>query len=1790
MKAFSILLFFLIFSIRVFSQLPPVCAAPNPPVAKTCSQACILCNLDGYTSSTTQTTQGQILPGFCTQVVHSMSYMGFVAGSSDLTIQVSVGNCTVGNSIEMGIYQTDNCQEFNLVSDCNTAMFTNNAYTFTNTEQLTPGCPYFLVFDNNGPAACAFTVTVADGSATAPTVVQPATPSGPDKVCPGTTAVYTIPPLFGACEYRWTAPPGTLINGMASPLTLSHDLGATVTVTWGNQGGQLCVRGLNPCSTGPIACLPVTVAPIPPTDLPPASICFGETFDWIDGNTYGTSQLLSHTFVTSLGCDSVVRQQLTVRPNIITSLGALRICAGDCITMGDNTYCTAGTFSETFTSYLGCDSTVFFSVVVTTVEAQIAQPDTISCQQTAVLLDGSGSTTGAQFNWYDTLGMAFSNNVTAQISIPGHYTLVVTRAVAGITCRDTARVIVPSNIQRPDISVQGDTLNCLHPQGQITASSSTPGVTFVWSGADGFTSVQPDPDVSQPGIYTLTATAPNGCTAQDSVSVVSDFGLPAVSVSVPDTLTCALDSVLLHAAFNPPGTDLQWIGPQNYAAEGDTAIAGLPGNYQLIGIAPNGCADTFAITVFADTLAPEINANGGIITCAQPTAGLSAQILPPTSTSVWTGPQQFMSVQTDTSTIWPGIYFLTVTAPNGCTGTDTVLVTTDTITPQMIITGGGSITCLLDTIRVSVSLFPVNAGLVWSGPQIFNAGDTSQLLTIPGLYHLTATAGNGCTTSATVEISTDTLPPQPNAGGGTLTCTQPVLSLTAVVSPLGSSINWTGPQNFTSGQLNPAVTTPGTYTLTATGLNGCTATATALVITDASFPQVSAGGGVITCSQSSVFLSATVSPAGAVLLWSGPQGFSSGIHNPEVVIPGIYTVTATTANGCTTTASASVIIDTIAPVLSISGGTITCAAPVVGLIADLSPANAAIVWSGPQNFSSNLFNPGVSIPGSYTAIASLLNGCTAQASIFVPADTITPQITIAGGILTCSKPTLHLTANVEPPGSAILWSGPQNFTSTQPDPVVALAGIYTATATATNGCTASAGVQIPIDTVPPQIAATGGDITCMSPAINLQLNYSPPTASVLWTGPQNFNSILPNPAVSEPGTYTVVVTGANGCTAEAVVVIGLDTMSPQLSASGGLLTCLQNQVMLSASVMPANSAVSWTGPQNYSSQELSPIVSVPGIYTLVATSPNGCTGATQVQVNADTDFPQVSIQGGTLNCVQTSLTLMSAVSPAQSILAWSGPQNFSSSQPNPLINIPGAYTLTVTTPVGCSASASVVVSIDTIPPAITTQGGTISCSQQQIAISAAITPAGSQLNWTGPNNFTSAELNPVVSMPGAYIVTATAPNGCMAISAVDVQADTSAPQISATGGVLTCSQKTIQILATVDPPGSTVLWSGPQQFSSTEYAPVVSFAGQYMVIATAPNGCTAAAAATILADTGLPQITTGGGTLTCAQPQVQLSATVLPNSSGLTWSGPQNFISSVPDPVISIPGVYILTAVLPNGCSGTSTAIVSADTSKPVVVAAGGDLTCLQDTVWLSAAVIPASSAVNWSGPSGFSSVHPMPAAIREGVYTVTATAPNGCVTVAQATVTAHNQPGWSLSLGPDRSLEEYELIFPEPLTDLPRAQISAVEWIFPPGVIGSPCDSCLHPWLKLSSSGTLRVKITDLFGCSRTATLQIDIQQSSAIYVPNIFMPEGQLSNHIFALYPGPEARVVRIRFFRIFDRWGNLVHERINADPAPDVHGWDGFVRGKLSHAGVYAWYAEIEFENGRKKILKGDVTLIR
>lgn len=1786
MKVICTLLLLFLWSKTVFAQLPPVCPIPNPPLAKTCATACILCELDGYSSATTQSSQGQQIPGFCTQIVHSMGYIGFVAGSTNLTFDVTVGNCTLGNSIEMGLYQTDDCQSFNLVGDCNTAMFTGNTYSFSNSEPLHPGCPYFLVFDNNGPAACAFTVAVTGGSASAPPVAQPELPDGPTAVCPGTTAVYTIPPIDGACHYRWTAPPGATINGMNSPVNLTHEEGTSVTVTWGNQGGQLCVRGMNPCNTGPTACLPVTVAPIPPTILPPVTVCNGEGYEWLDGNNYVTTQLLTYTYVTPEGCDSVVRQQLNVRPPIVTALGVLRICAGECLQIGNGIYCTGGSFSEVLTSETGCDSTLLFTVVVIPVEAQIEPADTITCLQLDVLLDGSGSTAD-QFQWFNPAGVGFSTDSVTTASDTGLFTLVVTRVFSGITCHDTATVVVPGNLQPPQVTAFGDSITCVQPVVPIGGTASIPGTTFAWAGPNGFFATIADTTATIPGIYVITGTAPNGCARQDTLWIVSNTAYPVVSIALPDTLTCTRDSVFLQANISPAGTSLTWSGPSGFSAMTDTVAVFLPGNYTVLALAPNGCSDTFSVAVFTDTLPPQVSATGDSITCAQDTVVLSGQVTPANSTVAWAGPQGFTSSQLNPAATLPGLYQLTATAPNGCTASVGLQVVADTLAPQPAIAGADTLTCSRDTVILSANPNPAGTILAWIGPQGFTSGDTAVVISIPGMYTLRATAANGCSATAVANIPADTQAPQVSASGGTLTCIQTSLTLSADVLPAGSTLLWSGPNNFSSTDMNPAVGIPGTYTFTATGLNGCTASATATVLADASIPTVSAGGGTITCAQNTATLSATVTPPGTPLQWAGPQGFVSGQANPVVGLAGTYTVTATTASGCTATATATVAPDTVSPVLSVAGGVITCIQPTLSLTANLMPGNATIAWSGPAGFSSNVLNPVVSAPGAYTAVAGLPNGCTSQATALVTADTTAPTLVLSGGVLTCAQPVLNLNAGVSPTGSAILWAGPQNFSSSQVSPAVSVSGTYTATATAANGCTAQANVLVAADTLPPPVSATGTTLTCAMPSGTVTAIIAGGT-TVQWLGPQNFSSSLTVPTVVIPGVYTVTATGANGCTAQATATVGMDTISPQLSASGGLLTCLQPQLVLTASVSPANASVVWSGPDNFTSPLLQPVVSVAGTYTLLATNANGCTGTATAVVTADTGFPQVAVSGGTLTCSQPVLTLMPVFSPQASMVSWTGPQNFSSGLPNPTVSVPGVYTITVTTPAGCTATSQAAVLIDTVSPVLVTTGGVLTCAQPVLNLSAQVMPAGSPVLWQGPNGFSSAVLNPAVAVAGVYQITATAPNGCTGTATTIVTADTVAPQVSATGGTLSCLQPSILMSSTVTPASSTLLWSGPQQFSSTLPNPAVNLAGAYTLTATAPNGCTKSATATVVADTGFPQVLAMGGTITCAQPQVALSGNATPTGCALLWSGPQGFSSVQPGPAVNIPGVYTLTATLPNGCSNTATTTVAADTIRPTVTATGGDLTCLVETVILDAGFEPDNCQIAWSGPAGFSSLQPMPPATLEGAYTVTVTAPNGCTAVAQTDVTAHNQPAWSLSLGPELLVEEDGWVFLQPLTDLPAGQMTAMRWTFPSGALGMPCDTCLKTAFKIGETGTLSVEITDVFGCVQTASVLIRVRQR--IYMPNVFAPESGGVNQLFALFPGPESQVSRIRSFRIFDRWGSLVHERTGAGLNPEAHGWDGFSRGLKCTPGVYVWHAEIEFDDGNVQVLKGDVTLVR
>jgi hypothetical protein len=175
--------------------------------------------------------------------------------------------------------------------------------------------------------------------------------------------------------------------------------------------------------------------------------------------------------------------------------------------------------------------------------------------------------------------------------------------------------------------------------------------------------------------------------------------------------------------------------------------------------------------------------------------------------------------------------------------------------------------------------------------------------------------------------------------------------------------------------------------------------------------------------------------------------------------------------------------------------------------------------------------------------------------------------------------------------------------------------------------------------------------------------------------------------VCTPGTYTLTVTGSNGCTSTATAEVDQDNDAPGASAEGGELTCSTTSVML---VGGGNGSYNWTGP-NFTSILQNPTVTAPGMYILTVTGANGCTSTAVAFVGSNTDAPEASALGGALPCDGTGLVLDGFVGSEGASFAWSGPDGFTSADLDPVAFVAGTYTFVVTGLNGCDTTITVEV-------------------------------------------------------------------------------------------------------------------------------------------------------------------------------------------------------------------------------------------------------------------------------------------------------------------------------------------------------------------------------------------------------------------------------------------------------------------------------------------------------------------
>ena len=418
------------------------------------------------------------------------------------------------------------------------------------------------------------------------------------------------------------------------------------------------------------------------------------------------------------------------------------------------------------------------------------------------------------------------------------------------------------------------------------------------------------------------------------------------------------------------------------------------------------------------------------------------------------------------------------------------------------------------------------------------------------------------------------------------------LSNPNILNPIVTGTNTTG---------TPITTT---YTLTVTNTDGCVATGTVNVTINPA-AVADAGPTRSTCSNVGVGLGGTAI-AGTTYAWTPTTGLSSAaVANPTLTLPNLtgapivvtYTLTATTANGCTATNTVAV---TVSPAAVAQAGPdkATCSNVGVAIGTGTAIAGTTYAWTPATGLSNAAgLTPTVTLPNltgapitqQYVLLATTTNGCSQRDTVVVTINPAAVAVAGASRAVCSGSPTTLGAAPVA--GYTYSWSPATGLSSaTVANPTLTLTNTttaptvltYTLTATTANGCVATATVAVTVN--PAAVADAGADaavcdlkrLTLGTPArTGYTYNWSPATglSSATAAQPVLTASNLTNAPVVR--TYTVTATTANGCVSTDDVVITLNPRPAAEAITGPVSVCPTVTGIAYAVLTPAATAYQW---------------------------------------------------------------------------------------------------------------------------------------------------------------------------------------------------------------------------------------------------------------------------------------------------------------------------------------------------------------------------------------------------------------------------------------------------------------------------------------------------------------------------------------------------------------------------------------------------------------------------------------
>ncbi len=424
------------------------------------------------------------------------------------------------------------------------------------------------------------------------------------------------------------------------------------------------------------------------------------------------------------------------------------------------------------------------------------------------------------------------------------------------------------------------------------------------------------------------------------------------------------------------------------------------------------------------------------------------------------------------------------------------------------------------------------------------------------------------------------------------------------------------------------------------------------------------------------------------------------------------------------------------------------------------------------------------------------------------------------------------------------------------DPTVTGSGTFGITYALADGCNSSTQFVTVGDVPVPVITPNGNSDFCVGSSVTLDAgtsdiygNYT----SYMWMPGME---ITQTAIAANTGTYDVMVTNTNGCSATAFINVTGPVYAlpiPVITPATTLPFCMGGSVVLDAGTGDANgvyTSFSWI-PTGEITQTDSAMTT--GLYNVMVTNVNGCVDTAQVPIQVtvyDNPVPVITALTGTSFCAGGSVVLDAGTGDVNGLYttyAWT-PNSITTETDT--ASAAGSYSVTVTNANGCTANAAipVVVTINANPIPVITPAGPVSfCASNITPLDAGTSDVNgtyTNYSWTPSSAITQT----VTPAAGSYTVMVTNTNGCTGTSSPVVVTINTNPTVTLTPFANTiCVTDPPFTLTGGSPSGGA--YSGPG-VSAGMFNPTVATVGTWtiMYLYTDGNSCSGSATQNITVD------------------------------------------------------------------------------------------------------------------------------------------------------------------------------------------------------------------------------------------------------------------------------------------------------------------------------------------------------